>query len=280
MDEGTLNELQAIILSAHGPRQVEVDDSFALIPPNYEVYDVERFLPRPRRERANVKAESLEAFIAYLERYGDCRKPPKEVGGPSEDGRTVVFASLADSHFHAVLDYHHDEPSHCTHHCRYSLESSLEWKAWVGMNGASFSQVNLARFLEENLVDIQAPEAAAIMEMATGLRGTRSVAYTTEKNLTNGAVQLSYQETVKDLTTRGNLEVPEVFSIAIPVYDGDDVKWKINGRLRYRINGTALSVKYDLDRLEETRRKAFSVLIDSVEEVGFQVFLGSYGASR
>ncbi len=77
-------------------------------------------------------------------------------------------------------------------------------------------------------------------------------------------MQLKYSETIKGTYGSGNVEVPERFTISIPVYLGCE-NISVTARLRYRLNSGKLTFWYDLLRAEAIEREAFLKTRSSIQ---------------
>jgi uncharacterized protein YfdQ (DUF2303 family) len=154
------------------------------------------------------------------------------------------------------------------------LRHSEEWTRWKGNDGARTNQIDFAEFIEDNAPDIVTPDPATMLEVARDLSAKTEVDFGSAIRMQNGSVQFKYSEQVKGTFGAGNVEVPERFVIAIPVYVGSE-RVKITARLRYRINAGKLSFWYDLLRAEAVRRDAFLDVQKSIADtLGIRIING------
>lgn len=219
---------------------------------------------RPDRRKANVKLQDAGSFIGYVQLYAD--------------DRTRVFADATKFNFLSILDYHgtgERQPEFLDHRASFQMALSDQWKTWFGKNDTAFSQSDFADFLEDNAADIRNPEAATMLEVASDLRAKIDVNFESKTVRKNGQNQLTYNETINASIGKGNLEVPERFTIGIPVFYGED-PISVQCRLRFRIAGGKLSFHYKMDRASEVQNEAFDKAVASIgHSLGISVLIGT-----
>jgi hypothetical protein len=234
--------------------------------------------PRPALLSQRVLLEDRSSFSAYLRAYGR----------PSE---TRVFASLATSEIVGELDYHqmgpadHTDPSlfavpgRRRHRASWKLAHSEEWKRWTGASGKMMSQMEFARFLEENAPDVTVPAGADLLEIARDLYAVQKVDFRQAVRLDNQdlAFEWTTETEAKSKTTKGQVEVPTKFRLEIPVYYGESAV-PIYAFLRYTLGDGALKLGFELHRAEHVRQAALQAIAHTIaEETGFPVHLGQAG---
>src|SRR5580700_2862412 len=128
--------------SPHAERAAEGASCYAVVPKGYEIAPLEEFLPRPLRVKQHLALQDTDSFIAYV---NDFKTP----------GGTRVFFNGVSESFSAVLDYHDspDEAAWCGHQADFKPRRSIEFTTWMGSDRKTMTQVDFARFLEENLPD-------------------------------------------------------------------------------------------------------------------------------
>lgn len=222
----------------------KANGDYAVLPEGHALEDLEQFQARPRRIKQALSVATARSFIKYVADFGT--------------DYTVVFSNLKNQQFKAILDYHDpvNGPSWCEHIVTYSCPIDIRWKTWIGHNGKPLKQVDFARFIEDNLIDIATPKGADILAIAKELQAKKSLDFKSGQNLSNGDIQFTYNEATTG--SAGELSIPETFTLGIPVYEGGD-KYEVIARLRYRISEGGLALWYDLlrpDRMEEDAFKA------------------------
>lgn len=202
---------------------------------------------RPERVKGTVKVFDPASFVAYYRQFAD--------------DHSRVFADDAARTVTAVLDYHEgakaDAARWGAHRVMLELRHSEEWKTWLAGNNKKMSQQEFAEFLEQNAMDISHPQPAAILDVARDLQGTTEVEFGAGVRTSNGQVRFKYTETVRATVGGEKVEVPESFTIAIPVFIGANITL-IQALLRFRLNQGKLTFFYTLVRPEQRVREAFA----------------------
>ncbi len=218
----------------------------------------------PARIRAQVKLADAASFTEYVSLYAD--------------DRLRVFADPPTQSFLAVLDYHgagERKPEYCDHRASYRMALSEQWKVWSGKNNTLFAQSDFADYVEDNTRDFLSPDAATMLEVARDLHAHTDVNFDSKIVPRNGQVQLKYTETIAAGVGAGNLEVPERFTISIPVFYGQD-KITLGVRLRFRVSQGKLSFLYKLDSPADILNDAFNAAVAEIaKSLGTTVMLGT-----
>lgn len=243
--------IKQIIAAVTGTANAKkADGDYAVLPEGHTLQDLEEYQERPRRIEHAISVSTARSFIKYVTDF-------------STD-YSVVFAYLKQQQFKAVLDYHHpvNGAGWCDHTVTYSCPIDIRWKTWTGQNGNPLKQVDFARFIEDNQIDIVKPLGADILAIAKELQAKKAIEFKSGQNLSNGDIQFTYNETTNGAA--GQLAIPETFTLGIPVYEEGD-KYEVTARLRYRISDGGLVLWYDLlrpDRMEEDAFKAVETEIN------------------
>lgn len=176
-------------------------------------------------------------------------------------------------------------PRFGNHRGVYAFPMSREWKAWTAQNNQPMGQADFAAFLEDRIQDVIDPPApdtggahkpseadlkildiarqvqgrfcgqAGLMTLSRGLTVKANSHVENATNLSSGEGVITFQET--HLDTSGNkLTVPNLFLIAIPVFDLGPL-YRIAVRLRYRVGGGAVKWFYELWHHEQARDDHF-----------------------
>jgi uncharacterized protein YfdQ (DUF2303 family) len=225
---------------------------FAIVPEGSEIASLKDYqypfgLP-PERIIAAPKFQDSASFCSYVNTF--------------KDDRTRVFANAGGNSFEACLDYHgvgeERKPEFVSHKPSFVLTMSEEWKLWIGKNDQLITQADFAEFLEDNRADIVKPDSATLLEIAKELHAHSDVNFASKINTANGAAVLQFEETIKTTVSTGRIEMPETFTIKIPVFFGE-APVEITARLRFRITEGKLKFQYKLYRPAEVKQKAFDV---------------------
>lgn len=233
------------------PAIIESDGiPYVAVPQNYRIEPLEHLLPQPRRVRGRTVLDDVDSFVRYV--------------GSFYTGETRIYYRVRPApSFTAVID-------DCTRHAlswrehiaHYPCPLSREWQTWTGNDGKRLAQVDFAQFLEDNLPDVREPSGADMLGVATTLEAKRTVAFSSGTRLDNGQVQLTYVEQIKGTASKGEMRIPEQFTIAIPVFEGGD-RYALKARLRYRIPDNdkgGLTMWYQLLRPEDVIEHAANEL--------------------
>lgn len=238
---------------------------------------------KPDHIKASVSLTDAKSFCQYVKLY--------------TDARTRIFADPEALSFRAILDYHGSygplmfpdgndsetpiaplapSPEFLDHNALLTLRKSDQWNLWMGKNEKETLQSDFAEFIEDNYRDISNPLPATMLEVARDLTAHFDVNFASKVTPKNGSVQLAYQEVVTSgVGQAGDMEIPESFSILIPVFFGEKPV-QIEARLRFRINGGKLKFIYKLYRPMELLADAFDCASRAIGgTLGAEVLLGS-----
>lgn len=250
-------------MEAGEAKRSDIDSTpYAVIPEGASLHSLEHLQRVPARIRAGVELQTVESWIAYVNKF--------------KDDRSVVFGCPERLTLDAVIDYHDPgDPAWCEHHAHYVAPKAPEWKLWRGASGKAMAQADFAQWIEDNLVDIVNPPGADLLEMARAFRAKKDVEFVSVVDMHNGTRQLTYnQEVTGQSARRENLTMPTQFDLGIPVVFGG-ARYAVVARLRYRLHDGKLMFHYDLYRPEYIERDAFSDIATKVTaETGIEVWLG------
>lgn len=232
---------------------------YVVVPSDCKVVDLGPWLynehaSNPERKKAVVKAHDADSFIEYFKLF--------------RDEQSRVFADEPNHKFVAVLDYHQSaegKPRWGEHRVELTLRQSEEWATWKGADGKKFTQMDLGEFIEDNQPDITSPSGATMLEVARDLSAKSGADFSSAITMANGSVKFAYTETVRGTYGNGSLEVPDRFTISIPIYVGSDPV-SLTARFRYRVNGGKLQLWFDLLRASAAEREGFFLLHAQIAE--------------
>lgn len=270
MDRTAIQELEGLAAAAFEIRRAaDGGDPLTIVPDDWQVRDLEHFLPAPTRARGNVQLQDAASFVDWInERKGEAT-------------RIYATAPFTGLHYAAVMDDTLKALSPTWRDWRgvYSPLPSPEWAIWSGANGKRVAQKDFAEYMEQNADDIVStqpdePTSAQILELAGNLTATTKAEFSSAYRTGNGTTSLRYSETTSAQGGQGNIEVPDSFYIGIPVFVGGPV-YKIGARLRYRITGQQLTMGFDLIRPHKVIEAAAAEITANIrEKTGLQVYCG------
>lgn len=234
----------------------------------------DQWATKPDRRTGTAHVRDAKSFVDHVNRQ--------------KSGDSVIFAvpDRATPKLLAVYDYNPATPDvtdakFMRHRAEYAVQTSDEWKAWLGINGKLLDARTFAEFLEDRIGDvISAGEGdAKLAAIADLLRGSWasapiliglsrslqvSVASSVKQatTLATGEISVAY-ETVHNDGAGQPLKVPNLFLIAIPVfYRGD--RFPIVAKLRYRVDGGHIKWSVILHQPEKAFDEAFDELCAGV----------------
>lgn len=209
-----------------------------------EVMDLEHTLPAPWRPRGNATIYEPVDFISYVNRL--------------RSDATTVWADPDRGEVTAVFDDHTNAETAGWRHHRATLNvrRDPEWAAWVERSGHLDTQEGFAEFLEDRLMSIVDPDPATMLEVALTFQAHRSASFERGTRLQSGDVQLRWIETTTASAGKGNIDVPEKFTIRVSPFLGVDPV-DLVARLRYRISDGNLRIGFVLHRPDLAEQEAF-----------------------
>lgn len=235
---------------------------YSVVPEGFSFCDLEHTLENPTRKRAKVLLNDADSFVNYVKLHDSASCNIYGVSGEKPS-------------FIAVLnDNYTDGTGWRDHHAKYSCPMSVEWETWIAHNKSRYTQANFAQFIEDNLLDIVEPSGADMLEISRSLEAKKKVNFSSSIRLANGQTELTYEEEIQGTASKGKLNIPETFSIGIAVFESGD-KYRVDARLRYRIDGGSLQIWYDLIRPHKVLEDAVMNVWKAIEtKTGKTIFNG------
>lgn len=205
----------------------------------------------PRYIKQSVTLQTQDSLVEYVNRF--------------KGGDTVLFADISANVIVAQVDYHaKDKASNTAHRAVLNLPFSEEWHLWNEISGKLKSQLEFARFLEENGADVRAPSAGELLEACRDLQAHRKVNFTkaVRTNSDNENFEFTDETTTK---TKSGIELPTKFVLGLPVYFGEP-DTEVHAFLRWKMDPEAgdLSLGIALHRAEHIRQAAFKLIVEGV----------------
>ena len=230
------------------------DAQFVVHKNDEELHSLESLGAKPMRKKGIITVRDTTSFLLYFKIH--------QLG-------SAIYGSYKPPKFTAVFnDHQRDDAGWGDHRMVYDCPHSPEWATWIGSDGRQMPQVNFAEFLEDNLPDVIAsnesePTGAQMLEVAQSFTAKSDVNFSSAVRLQNGTVQFTYEETT-EAKSRGDFKVPEKFFIGIAVFE-QGPKYRMEARLRYRINGGKLMVWYDILRPHKILEDAVKNIWDEIQ---------------
>jgi uncharacterized protein YfdQ (DUF2303 family) len=226
-------------------------------PPGYRTESLERLMAEPRRQRSRMVFDDIESFVTFAKQKGALH-----LTFFSE--KTLAFTAIFDP------DSWREDVAVC------QLAYAPEWKKWNEASGKEMDQEAFAHFVEDNLPDILSPDGATMLEVANRLEAKKSVQFVSGVRQFDGSVEFSYTEETKASLGKGKLEVPERFTLMVPVFRLEK-RCLLEARFRYRIRDGKLTTWFELMRPHVTRDEAIDATLVKVEAELTSVYRGDPG---
>lgn len=202
-----------------------------------KIETLERMLDNPAAIIGRVELADAASFVDYTSRF-------------AEPG-TLIFCRESDygAEFTAVFDYHQpQQPRRLMHAARLTLAFSDEWKRWDEMDTEMVPQAKMARFMEDNMLDLVNPSPAEMLEIVKTLEATQNVEFKSGLRLDNGDRELAYAVTSGARAgAQGSLTIPATICIRMPVFEGG-APTAVAARWRWNIDGGNLRLGYEIER--------------------------------
>lgn len=269
MSENSADTIKQLAIQAAGSiaQQIFEDGRQMLIhPPGFIVKDVS--LPQnvkppvPTYIKQNVEVQTKDSLVEYLDRF--------------KTDNTVVFANIDSNSIEAVIDYHSakNEPQITSHRAVLDLKYSTPWATWMAVQGRMYRQADFAKFIEENSEDIVSPTGATLLEMVLDLEKSKSIRIV-RKMRSAGSDAGEGGSTIEVNGT----ELPNVFSLAIPVYFGE-ASVPVRAFTRDELsNDKIITIGFKLARTEMIRQAEFlRISTEIAEATGVPMIAGSIAA--
>lgn len=221
----------------------------------------------PTRIIASPAFADQASFCSYVNTY--------------KDERTRITADPTGLKFTGLIDYHRVgapgdvKPEFVSHKPGFQLKYSEQWNLWSKLNDTLIPQEKFAEHLEDNRADIAEPAAADLIEIADKLTATTNGTFASKINRKNGTATLNWSETVDAKVGTGEIEMPEMFTLNIPVFFGE-APIKISCRLRFRIQDGSLRFQYKMARPGQIVMEAFDTTRQEIAKTtSLEVLLGN-----
>lgn len=224
-----------------------------------KVVDTDQYADTPRLTTGSRSVTDAASFVAYVNRH-------------RLDG-TEIYAHTSTSSVVAVIDSHEGtdgDPGWQKHKLTLALEQTKAWQAWakndLGGGGGWFDQQGFAEFIEDRALDVQEPDHATLIEIATTFEAKKSADFGSAVRLDSGAVKFEYSETVRaNAGQKGSLEIPSRLKLALRPYIGGPIYF-VWATFRYRVGTGGLKLGYALERPENVLEAAFADIVTEIRD--------------
>lgn len=250
-----LDDLRALEAAAQNPLVLgrpEAPDVYAVvIPDGYRIEDLapalREQLPRPARPRSYLSLDTEDSFIAYALRFApDYPEATIRMSRKGESGSLGRAEVVFDDH----LPGDGTRAGWQQFGAFWSLALAPEYLRWREKSGVMMEQVEFARFLEENIEDIE--DGATLLGIAMTMQARTNTEAKSAIRLDNGQIQFVYAESIDAKAgPNGKVTIPATFTLNLRVLRGAKAGYRVVARLRYRIGGNGLRLWYDINRLAD-----------------------------
>ena len=258
---------------------------------------LDQYRTAPERRTGTAIMSTIGSFIEHVNRFRD---DDSALFGDRDPIRPSLLA---------VLDYHcktaKGSPRFGLHRTSFSFPLSDEWKSWADVDGKKMSQSDFAEFIEDRISDIAPPpdftgeitesdtklkefitllggnvaSPSKMVELSRGLSVHVGERVKQAVNLSSGEGQIQYESEHKD-SEGAALKVPNLFLVAIPVFEGGDL-YRIPVRLRYRAAAGQISWFFEMYRADKVFKHAFDEACDlAAKETSLTLLSGFPEATR
>jgi uncharacterized protein YfdQ (DUF2303 family) len=233
--------------------------------------EAERQSAGPRRRSGTVELGALDSLIDYVNRF-------KAV----TENEAVAFAPINPPGVTVIFDYHAHgggAPGWCGDRAVFKCPLSRQWQLWCKAEGIGFSQLQFGELIEANEVDLYGDDdlglasSTKMLETARNLIIRQAGKYERKINPTTGEGTLVSVEEHGSESTK----IPKAFGLAIPVFEGSDVKYPVECRLRFSmIEGKVPQFSFVMQNRQDVFDKALTELRAAIaEKCGIPVFVGN-----
>jgi uncharacterized protein YfdQ (DUF2303 family) len=206
----------------------------------------------PKRKTGTTVVTDVNSFSSYWEKHSD--------------GGSEVYADRTKLAVTAILDAHTDTgPRWGQHRLVLQLRHSDAFTAWQKWSGHLRAQGDFAEFVEDQRSTIVDPSAADMLELAQSFEASTKGTFKSATRLASGERTLAYVEEIEAKAgKRGDLVIPDHFTLALAVFDGATEAEEVTARLRYRIEDGRLRIGYVLDQIGDVIASAFEAVVADV----------------
>lgn len=254
---GDTQAVASLAQQALAPKEVEAGGIYLVATANGDVRQFDLTGPQytgsVARKTGRTVVRDAASFLAYWAKH--------------HDDASEVYADVEQLSVTAVLDAHaNDQARFGEHRLHLQLRRTKAWEEWLALDGKLVDQDRFANFLEDHLVNLVEPEAAAMLEIAQSIKATTKADFQSSSRLQSGERKFAYIEDTKaSAGAKGDLAIPEVFKIAVPPFEGADA-YSMTARFKYRLDHSHLTLGYKLEQPEERAKAAFTDVLAAIAD--------------
>lgn len=209
---------------------------------------VEPYADEPYRVRAVRQFINLDGFIDYV---SDHEYAATKVF--FQGNRNGVVAE-------AIMDYHHQNPSWCTHRALFASEIHEDFSFWSGKKW--MEQEMAAAMLEGQYKNIISPDSATLVELIDKFYATSTKTVSRKLDRTTGSIVATYSDETNEKST---VKIPKIIEVATPIFKGGKpVAYPIH--VRYRIVGDRPEFQFDMVDRDVLLEQASGLMLEAIRE--------------
>lgn len=270
MTEAKKTEAEVILANSKQPMHGIGEDGtpFVMLPPEWAVHDLTRFLEAPKRCKEQPEFSDVRGFDEYIEKHGK----PKNLW---LDERNFTFTAI----FNASGE--NGYPGFGDHRAILKLQKSSEWEKWKKANSTAMSPSAFAEFLENNIAYVGDEEfpASKLLDMCRRLRVSVKGDMSVDELDVDGTRELIASASMKVKgETRDGLKIPfpEFMPINLRVFQNME-RYTFRTRLRWRCDAGKVTFLFDLQNVDLIEEEALNAVLNSVsDKTGMKLWKGVY----
>ena len=225
---------------------------YVVVPEGYHVEDLKKLLDKPTTINKTVRFATARSFIRYFNSF--------------KTEHSAIFGNPDNGHIAGIIDAHSPaSPDNERHVAHYQTPLSRQWKEWTAHNGKGMNQHDFTKHIEKNLLDIVSPASGEMLEISRGIQAKKEINFVSGLRLSDGSHQITYEENVQGTSAKGNIKIPEVFVLGLPVFK-DGESYSVTAKLFYRIKDSQLVIWYELQNHEVTYEDALNAAWETIEK--------------
>ncbi len=243
---------------------------------------LDEYLERPERRVGTANLQDLDSFVDWVNRHKDAASVLR------------CFVNPTNPSLNAIIDYHEAGPGElksidgkarwAKFQATYALPLSKQWKEWTAISGKPMGQAAFAAFLEDHILDLvgarnnqdgegnlvstlpaevarflalnggKCAEPDEVVQLSKGLDLYADTKVAERVNLQSGETSFTFEE--KHRGAPDQVVVPQIFLVALPVFELAATLYRVPVRLRYRLHEGKLLWIPTLWQAEEVFDKA------------------------
>jgi uncharacterized protein YfdQ (DUF2303 family) len=252
---------------AEQPLHVDINDiPIVVAPSGWIVHQLDNCMDTPRRVESHIAISDLESFIQYINRY---KEPSTIIKFSKSREGTVEATAVIDFHQAPSAEFMENAPSWGSHTVTFSTEATTAWKTWTGSDERMMNQAKFADFIYQNIVDIQEPVGADMLEIIQTLKATAKGEFKNMKELKGSYEIINRMEvTATSGAVDKELTLPESMKVSlVPFYGGPAIDLKADIMLEIpRGDSGHLALGYRFYRIDDALEMMAEVIKMKLEE--------------